>query len=553
MRNTRPLGALKPIMRAASIALLAATAVLLPAGPAAAVGPGSLDRSFGTQGTATVQLGASVSANDFAMAPDGSFTVAGSVRDQSGRDQFMLARVLADGRLDSTFGAGGVVRAQVGRGEAPESSANGLVLEPDGGVVAVGRAAYAERRDEVAAMRVDRTGRIEWTVTHQLGTSGVNGDPSSDGRAVTRQADGKVVVAGGASTDYVEELAIARLDPTDGSLDPSFADRGYVIEEQRRQGLTTASFIEVNAIVALPSSSIIAGGGVEANRTPYHTPILTRYSATGQRESGDPQTFSPLSYFSALVTKSDGTVLAAGRRRGEVFAVDSLLEFPAFARLTLATKPDASFGGGDGATFAPVGGDRQTPSSVAVQSDGRAVGTVGDRVVRLLDDGATDESFGARAVSDGTRLLSAAGVGVRSDGRIVVAGAPLGPNGKAVPGDDRIFVTRLLGGTAPGRITSAGRAIVRRGIARLVLTCRAPRGATGCAGSVRLTPPGGRGRALGRADFVAAPGARRSVRFRLTGAVRRRLARNHRRLRTRVQAISRTGALTQRRVLLVGR
>ena len=103
---------------------------------AAAAVPGELDRSFGSNGTAMVQLPSGRSTT-IAILEDGRIVVGGSSGEAS-RGRFTLLRFLSSGRLDPSFGIGGVVHAAVSADDEADARIDAIVPLPDGGLVAVG-------------------------------------------------------------------------------------------------------------------------------------------------------------------------------------------------------------------------------------------------------------------------------------------------------------------------------------------------------------------------------------------------------------------------------
>jgi uncharacterized delta-60 repeat protein len=96
---------------------------------------GSLDTSFGNDGTVVTPFEASAMARAVAVAPDGTIIVAGSVQPSAAftTTDFLMARYNANGSLDTAFGSGGLVDTSLGDFDA---AANALVVEPDGTIVA---------------------------------------------------------------------------------------------------------------------------------------------------------------------------------------------------------------------------------------------------------------------------------------------------------------------------------------------------------------------------------------------------------------------------------
>ena len=93
---------------------------------------GTLDTSFGEAGTVT-SIGVHASASAPGLQPDGKLIAAGYASSGS-RQEFLLARLNANGTLDASFD-GGVVMTPIG---ANDSVADAPALQPDGKVVASG-------------------------------------------------------------------------------------------------------------------------------------------------------------------------------------------------------------------------------------------------------------------------------------------------------------------------------------------------------------------------------------------------------------------------------
>jgi uncharacterized delta-60 repeat protein len=177
---------------------------------------GSRDATFGTDGRVTTDFGAWESARALAIEPDGKIVLAGASAvfqpPPGGFDDFALARYNADGNLDATFGAGGKVTTRF-PGAFAEGA--GLAIQPNGKLIVVGSAAAAGVID-FALARYDAAGNLDpgFGTGGQLTTDFAGG--ADFGQAVALQADGAIVVAGGAFVSSSEDFAVARYlgDPT---------------------------------------------------------------------------------------------------------------------------------------------------------------------------------------------------------------------------------------------------------------------------------------------------------------------------------------------------
>jgi uncharacterized delta-60 repeat protein len=153
---------------------------------------GSLDNSFGNDGIVINSIGPD---SDLLFAlvlqPDGKLVAAGSSLDFSTFD-FALVRYNSDGSLDPTFGNGdGIVTTSINIGP---DQANALVLQPDGKLVAVGSSSNGIGSD-LALVRYRSDGRLDTSfgnggiITTPVGFS-------SGASALVLQPDSKLVAAG---------------------------------------------------------------------------------------------------------------------------------------------------------------------------------------------------------------------------------------------------------------------------------------------------------------------------------------------------------------------
>jgi uncharacterized delta-60 repeat protein len=182
---------------------------------------GALDTTFSGDGVAPVPT-AKVSEFDrlrsLAVQPDGKLVLGGTAS-----NEFVAARLLADGTLDASWDGDGVARTLVGTG----GEAQNVLVQPDGKVALAGYARANGRSDEDMAV-------VRWTGTGALDT-GFDGDGKvfvdfgrqENDRAYGAALDGnsRVVLGGFAYTATGMDLAVARLT-TAGTPDPAFSGDG---------------------------------------------------------------------------------------------------------------------------------------------------------------------------------------------------------------------------------------------------------------------------------------------------------------------------------------
>ena len=230
---------------------------------------GTLDASFGINGRATTDfLGVANQINAIALQADGKIVaVGGFPRDRATQISeygygFQIARYLANGQLDVTFGSGRVttmtttrVRADVFAASCAESltEATAVAIQADGRIVVGGRAwdllsPYGSLAD-IAIARYNVDGSLDITLEGDRGsavtcspTPGVravnlggdfNGVPSVDDNptSVLLLPDGKITVGG-----YTRGFGLGQGEGFDGFLlrlqpngvpDPTFVDEDF--------------------------------------------------------------------------------------------------------------------------------------------------------------------------------------------------------------------------------------------------------------------------------------------------------------------------------------
>jgi uncharacterized delta-60 repeat protein len=228
-------------------------------------GDGMLDDSFGDGGIVRTNFtpGDDV-AWDLAIQPDGKIVAVGAAG--FGQQGFQLARYRRDGRLDRSFGNGGLVVTRY-----HGANARTVALQPDGRIVVAG---YNSRG--LALARYRRDGRLDRTFDGN-GTIG----PVVWGvfaLAVAIQPNGRIVVAGDLD---IFAFGLARFLP-DGRLDRSFGHDGVVREsvEGAEQG--------ASGLVIQPNGRIVATGSSGPHESGDDTIprfVLIRRLADGHRDT----------------------------------------------------------------------------------------------------------------------------------------------------------------------------------------------------------------------------------------------------------------------------
>jgi uncharacterized delta-60 repeat protein len=310
------------------------------------------------------------------------------------------------GDLDLTFGAGGVVTTPFGQ---VSDRGRAVAVQADGKIVVAGTAS-----SDFAVLRYNPDGSLDPSFSAD-GKAFADLGASDTAKALAVQADGKIVVAGWSESPPRGDntvIALARFLP-DGSLDPTFDGDGKL----------TTNFGTPYAIgsdVALQADGKIVVAG-EVRWPDYHNTFgVVRYNPDGSLDTsfdGDGRVttdFGHGSFANAVALQADDKIVVAGD------AGDGSKPDFALARYNPDGSLDPTFDA-DGMVTTPVGSSLSAAWDVVVQADGRivAAGSAASAtdpynlgLARYNPDGSLDPSFGA----GGTVMTDIAGYGDFFDG-----------------------------------------------------------------------------------------------------------------------------------------
>lgn len=174
------------------------------------MGNGALDTAFGTSGIARVDFGGTVwdEAADLAIQNDGKIIVAGQAA-IGATYRYALLRLDSSGSLDTGFGTAGLVSTDF---SGKNDYGRALTLQSDGRIVVAGQVSSTQNGD-MGVARYLATGAIDSSFGDagllRIDVFGAN----DDARDVAIQGDGKIVVAGSALNGSAAGLALVRAIP----------------------------------------------------------------------------------------------------------------------------------------------------------------------------------------------------------------------------------------------------------------------------------------------------------------------------------------------------
>jgi uncharacterized delta-60 repeat protein len=323
---------------------------------------GALDLGFGVGGKVATGVGFfDDAAAGVAVQADGKIVAAG--RTSNGTDDdFALARYLANGSLDPSFGTGGLVTTAFGGRDA----VGGVVVQADGKILVAGYTDAAGGYD-FALARYNPDGSLDPTFDGDGEVVTDFGAGADAATALAVQADGKILAAGRASDGTADAFALAQYNP-DGSPDLSFGGGTGRVTTGFGGGDAAAYGLAVQA-----DGEIVLAGSATAG--PGDTDFaLARYLPDGTLDptfDGDGRAVAgiagrPVEVLRGVALQPDGKVVAAG------YAGDATRTDLALARFNPDGSPDATFDG-DGRSTVSVGAGASAGYAVAVQPNGRIV------------------------------------------------------------------------------------------------------------------------------------------------------------------------------------
>jgi uncharacterized delta-60 repeat protein len=323
---------------------------------------GTLDPTFDSDGRVTTDFfGLSDVANALAIQSDGKIVLAGSAMQNLAND-FALVRYNPDGSLDSTFDGDGKVTTDFSGGG---DIAYGVVIQPDGKILAVGVSNNFASSADVAIVRYNGDGSLDPT----FGVGGrVLTDVSGAGEVafgVVLQPDAKIVVVGLAerTNSATSDCLILRYG-SNGILDPTFGSNGVVL----------TSFLVARSVALGPEGKIVIAGVASDPANPGGFFAVARYLKNGALDAsfdGDGWKTTDLPGFdesaAAVSVQPDGKVLAAGFSANPDFSLDFAL-----LRYNIDGTDDLTFGA-LGRVITDFAGRSDGARGIALQTDGKIV------------------------------------------------------------------------------------------------------------------------------------------------------------------------------------
>ncbi|MNZ54620.1 hypothetical protein D3C78_725250 [compost metagenome] len=407
---------------------------------------GALDTTFAANGKTQVYFADSLFslANDVAIDAQGRLLVAAKVGMPDG-SRFGVARLLADGCADLTFGKQGSVIGQFEPGF--EAMGTKVLILPDGNILLAGLQYVNAHRTLPALALLDQDGRlvqgfgdnghrvVRLPGDLSLGMRDIRlplGVPGAEACDVAIQQDGRILILANHHYELADHVGmLIRLD-VEGSLDCSFNDRGFVMVRHLLMNTWLSS------LTVQRDGRILVGGSINFPEEG----LLARYHPDGRLDDRFAvdgfMTFKAQGHGARVcqvVQQNEGEILCFGSSREPMHC----LTF----KLHSNGRADSHCNGGH-PQRREIGYSGCQWTAAQLQPDGSVLtagatlgGVEADFILgRCLPNGLPDRRFGKGSGYTRTRLGpsldSATCVAAQVDGHIVVGGYSLHGNYKAV-------------------------------------------------------------------------------------------------------------------------
>ncbi len=355
---------------------------------------GSIDTSFGTNGTETIPLtytggtNISASAADIAVQTNGDIDILAG----SSSNAFLVVQLTPNGPIDTTFGTSGFqfISFSSISSTATYTAAKALAIGPDGKIVAVGDTDESGSGQVFAVARLNPDGTLDTsfngtgtaTVAFNVGGASSNQDYAT---GVAVQPDDRIVVVGYAEipsnspgTPGSSYAAVARL-AANGTLDTSFNGTGELTYTYNLGG----DIEDSAAAVTLDGNQIVIAGATtqepsgSGSTTLYASDLtVTRLNSDGSFDTsfnGSGKYMLSLSqagiafncWAASVVARPSGSLLIGGSASQRINSYSGGWNFGLLLSLTPTGAPDTTFGT-DGLALVPD----DVNSRLVLQPDG---------------------------------------------------------------------------------------------------------------------------------------------------------------------------------------
>lgn len=325
---------------------------------------GSLDTDFGTNGKTTIDFGQREdTANAVALQSNGKIILAGATFSGQNATDFAIARLNADGTLDTDFDEDGRAQLEI---DVFEDAIHALIIDSNGKILVAGSTRSSSTDSEFALARFNTDGSLDTTFGNN-GTVTLDFNLEED-TAHTLAIDpfGNIFVAGASGTGLDSDIALAKLSRS-GQLDTSFGTQGKVTTNLGNRE-------DIAYDMAIDNNGKILIAGVTQSATFGSDIALLRYTAGGSLDTTFNEDGVVLTDVNdrtdvalALAVQSDNKILVAGNSH-----VNGLDDDTVLIRYESDGDLDTTFNF-DGIVLTSFTNNEDIATDIAIQSDDKIV------------------------------------------------------------------------------------------------------------------------------------------------------------------------------------
>ncbi len=301
---------------------------------------GSIDGTFGNSGSISVDFddispGKWDILEDMVIQPDNKIVLVGRCRATAGDFDVAVARLTADGVLDSTFDGDGRRVFWYDQGWDNHDQGEAVALQPDGRIVIASKTDTSSGNTDWAVQRLEANGSTDCSFGGTC--AGViipfdYGAPTYelDSPAAIAMMGQKIVIVGTAATaSGDDDMAFARLN-ANGTLDTSFGENA---SGKRRLAFNAGGDNDdwARSVAVRGDGSIVAAGVVSTHsdadmafaRLTLDGSVDFDFGSYGQTTVAFDWGGDNIDFAAAVVFQDDGKIIAAGRAGAEGSSTDA--------------------------------------------------------------------------------------------------------------------------------------------------------------------------------------------------------------------------------------
>lgn len=367
---------------------------------------GSLDTSFDPG------IGANALIYALAVQSDGKIVIGGGFTSYNGTTRNRIARLNADGSLDTGFSPG----------TAANTSVYTLAIQSDGKILIGGLFTTYGGISRNRIARINTNGTLDTGFTPGTGAN-------DDVNSIAIQSDGKILIGGNFTTYNGSSISrIARLN-ANGSRDTGFNPGAGV------NGIVYAFVVQADGKILI-GGSFTTYNSVTRNR-------IARLNANGSLDTGFNPAGGANNAILVFAVQSDGKVLIGGNLTTYAGTACSRI-----VRINTDGSMDAGFSTGTGINGAVACLDVQADGKIIVGGGFTSYdGIVRNRIARANTDGTADAAFCHEAGAND--IIYA--IALQSDGKILIGGSFTTYGGTACN-----YITRLNADGSPDATFNSG-------------------------------------------------------------------------------------------------